>query len=229
MSHSSNGINCNGSYATNGIVQDQLIHQVSQVQADYTNQAVFRRNTLPPRSYWIPDTSLCLNGTWEFHYASNPLEASEIDVAGEKGNSWSTIQVPGHWQLQGHGQPQYTNIVYPFPACPPHVPDENPTGIYRKLFSVPAKWETDVQLRLRFDGVDSAYHVWLNGERVGYAQGSRNASEFDVTAVANRHGPNHLVVFVYQWSDGSYIEDHDQWWLSGRLDAPHGGFYVKIR
>jgi beta-galactosidase len=118
--------------------------------------------------------------------------------------------------LQGHGHPHYTNLQYPFPSCPPYIPTENPTGTYRRSFKVPEDWDSTSQLRLRFDGVDSAYHVWLNGSFVGYSQGSRNAAEFDVTAVARRDGQdNDLVVRVYQWCEASYIEDQDQWWLSG--------------
>ncbi|KAL2021392.1 hypothetical protein VTK56DRAFT_7257 [Thermocarpiscus australiensis] len=180
---------------------------------DYSNEAVFRRNTLPPRSYYIPDTAVILNGHWDFHYASSPLKAPEPTSAPDK--SWTTIRVPGHWQLQGHGIPQYTNVQYPIPVCPPHVPTENPTGTYRRTFYVPSSWESDSQLRLRFDGVDSAYHVWVNGALVGYAQGSRNPHEFDVTKYIHPSGPNEVLVRVYQWSDGSYIEDQDQWWLSG--------------
>jgi beta-galactosidase len=80
---------------------------------------------------------------------------------------------------------------------------------------VPPSWDADSQLRLRFDGVDSAYHVWVNGTLVGYAQGSRNPHEFDVTPYVRRGGANEVSVRVYQWCDGSYIEDQDQWWLSG--------------
>lgn len=184
---------------------------------DYANEAVIRRNTLPPRSYWIPETALRLNGTWSFDYAQSPLESADVQKCNTE--SWDEIQVPGHWQLQGYGSPQYTNISYPFPVDPPHVPDINPTGTYVKSFAVPSEWDANTQLRLRFDGVDSAYHVWLNGEFVGYAQGSRNPAEFDVTDVAHRNGVNQLVVRVYQWSDGSYIEDQDQWWLSGEYFA----------
>ncbi|KAF4985320.1 hypothetical protein FDECE_16649 [Fusarium decemcellulare] len=180
---------------------------------DYINEAVFRRNCLPTRSYHIPDTSLLLNGTWDFHLASTPLEAPEPTAS--KDLAWGGIQVPGHWQLQGHGKPWYTNVQYPIPVCPPYVPTENPTGSYRRTFHVPTGWDADSQLRLRFDGVDSAYHIWVNGVLVGYAQGSRNPSEFDVSAFVDRKGANELFVRVYQWSDATYIEDQDQWWLSG--------------
>ncbi|TDZ38991.1 Beta-galactosidase [Colletotrichum trifolii] len=179
---------------------------------DYENPAVFRRNTLPPRAYFIPETSLLLNGVWDFHYASTPAEAPSPE---DKDDEWSSINVPGHWQLQGHDCPWYTNTQFPIPVNPPYVPSENPTGTYRRSFFVPSTWDEESQLRLRFDGVDSAYHIWVNGVLVGFAQGSRNASEFDVTSILKRDGPNELFVRVYQWSDATYIEDQDQWWLSG--------------
>lgn len=186
---------------------------------DYCNEAVFRRNTLPPRSYHIPDTSLLLNGQWRFHYASTPVEAPDNKPAcSPTPEEWTTIQVPGHWQLQGHGKPHYTNHQFPIPVCPPVVPTENPTGTYRRTVRVPSSWDSTSQLRLRFDGVDSAYHVRVNDTLVGYAQGSRNPSEFDITALlSDRNAPFQVSVTVYQWSDGSYIEDQDQWWLSGLL------------
>lgn len=188
---------------------------------DYCNEAVFRRNTLPPRSYHIPDTSLLLNGQWRFHYASTPAEAPDnLKTACQPPipEEWTTIQVPGHWQLQGHGEPHYTNHQFPIPVCPPVVPTENPTGTYRRTVRVPSSWDNTSQLRLRFDGVDSAYHVRVNDNLVGYAQGSRNPAEFDITSfVPDRDSSFQLSVTVYQWSDGSYIEDQDQWWLSGLL------------
>ncbi|QSZ31453.1 hypothetical protein DSL72_001018 [Monilinia vaccinii-corymbosi] len=201
--------------------------------SDICNEKILQRNRLPARSYYIPPTSILLNGTWDFHYAPTPKHAplptpsntptselpavanKQIDTLPEDETEWGNITVPGHWQLQGHGRPQYTNTIFPFPVCPPHVPTENPTGTYRRLFYVPESWDKDSQLRLRFDGVDSAYHVWVNGGFVGYSQGSRNAAEFDISSVVNRGGENEVWVRVYQWCDGSYIEDQDQWWLSG--------------
>lgn len=184
---------------------------------DYTNERVFRRNCLPARSYFIPETSLLLNGSWDFHYASTPLEAPGPEVVAD--TLWAKLNVPGHWQLQGYGKPWYTNVQFPIPVCPPYVPTENPTGTYKRSFSVPSTWDHSTQLRLRFDGVDSAYHVWVNGVLVGYAQGSRNPHEFDVSECVDRNGSNELFVRVYQWSDGTYIEDQDQWWLSGTFPA----------
>jgi beta-galactosidase len=137
----------------------------------------------------------------------------------EPESAWSQIEVPGHWQLQGYGSAQYTNVPYPFPVCPLFVPSENPTGTYRRKFAVPRTWDEHSQLRLRFDGVDSAFHIWINGAEIGYSQGSRNPAEFDITAVVKRDADNELFVRVYQWCDGSYIEDQDQWWLSGEFSA----------
>lgn len=210
---------------------------------DYSNEQVFERNRMPTRAYHIPETSMLLNGTWDFHYALTPLEAPEPSDIARKSTAplltpsdtsvdnnfdevldvpeWRSIPVPSHWQLHGHGRPHYTNTVYPFPVNPPYPPSENPTGTYRRLFQIPLNWASDSQLRLRFDGVDSAYHIWVNGEFVGYSQGSRNAAEFDISGVVRRHEQNVVQVRVYQWSDGSYIEDQDQWWLSGIFRDVH--------
>lgn len=134
-----------------------------------------------------------------------------------------SISVPGHWQLQGHGRPWYTNTQFPIPVCPPYVPTENPTGTYRRSFQPSPERPRSAQLRLRFDGVDSAYHVYVNGALVGYAQGSRNPSEFDVGPYVDRRGSNELFVTVYQWCDGTYIGPRPVvafWHFSGR--TPHG-------
>ena len=206
-------------------------------QRDYSDETVVHRNRLHPRSYYIPDTSISLNGTWDFNYSATPDEAPDprtwshapgtraatpssdtsldLDVRDQK---WAPISVPGHWQLQGYGRPQYTNIDFPFSVCPPYAPTENLTGTYMRDFYVPSQWDHSSQIRLRFDGVDSAFYVWLNGEDVGYSQGSRNPAEFDVSQLVRRKEKNHVLVKVMQWSDGSYIEDQDQWWLSGKHD-----------
>ncbi|CRK17088.1 hypothetical protein BN1723_011218 [Verticillium longisporum] len=161
---------------------------------DWQHQAVFRRNTLPARSYHIPETSLLLNGQWEFSYTSCPEESPQPGDEDVPEDNWGTIEVPGHWQLQGHGRPHYTNTVFPIPVCPPFAPTDNPTGVYRRTFNVPSTWDASSQLRLRFDGVDSAYHIYVNGALVGYAEGSRNASEFDVTDFVKHDAPNDLFV-----------------------------------
>ncbi|KAL4903013.1 hypothetical protein BDW74DRAFT_186625 [Aspergillus multicolor] len=193
---------------------------------DWSNLNVLHRNTLPPRAhfYSYPNEEAALtfdreesffqslNGTWKFHYDASPFEAPLWDTANT--TEWGDIVVPGVWQMQGYGRPQYTNIVYPFPVTPPNVSYVNPTGSYWREFEIPEGWDGQ-QIRLRFEGVDSAFHVWVNGEEVGYSQGSRNPSEFDITDYLSSEGTNTLATRVYQWSDGTYLEDQDQWWLSG--------------
>lgn len=133
--------------------------------------------------------------------------------------TWETLPVPSHWVLEGdgaNGRPIYTNIQFPFPIEPPFVPDENPTGDYRRTFTLAKAWTGPGTERvvLRFDGVESRYKVWVNGQEIGWGAGSRLAQEFDVTG-AIRAGENTIAVRVHQWSAGSYVEDQDQWWLPG--------------
>jgi beta-galactosidase len=106
---------------------------------------------------------------------------------------------------------------------PPNVPAENPTGVYQRLVTVPRDWIKDDVIRVRFEGIDSCYHVYLDDKLLGYSQVSRNAAEFDITeqAAAAQGKPMRLLVFVYQWCDGSYLEDQDQWWLSGIFRDVH--------
>ncbi|KAH8170135.1 glycosyl hydrolases family 2, TIM barrel domain-containing protein [Sarocladium implicatum] len=188
---------------------------------DHQNPAVIRRNTLPPRSYYIPETSILLNGKWDFCYKATPEESPSPEDKDAPEDEWSSIDVPGHWQLQGHGHPHYTNTQFPIPVCPPHVPTENPTGCYKRQFFVPSSWNEGMDLRLRFDGVDCSYHVWVNGALIGYAEGSRNASEFDVSNVVVKDAANEVFVKVYQWSTATWIEDQDQWYLSGIFRDVH--------
>ncbi|WP_287930068.1 glycoside hydrolase family 2 TIM barrel-domain containing protein [Arthrobacter sp.] len=187
---------------------------------------------VPARSWLHSDApSLPLNGDWRFRLLpgvpgtpGGPALPDGEDVEGVAAESfddagWDTLPVPSHWVLEGEGKfgrPIYTNVQYPFPIDPPHVPDANPTGDYRRQFDVPAAWleSTTTALTLRFDGVESRYKVWVNGTEIGVGSGSRLAQEFDVTA-ALRAGSNLLVVRVHQWSAASYLEDQDQWWLPG--------------
>ena len=123
------------------------------------------------------------------------------------------IQVPGVWEMQGFGKPQYLNFEYPIPVDPPFVPKENPTGCYRRVFKTLSSLS---QAFLVFDGVDSAFYCWLNGTFVGYSQDSRLPAEFDVSSLLNPSGQeNTLVVQVLKWSDGTYLEDQDMWRFSG--------------
>ena len=127
------------------------------------------------------------------------------------------------------GTPAYTNLTYPFPVDPPHVPDENPTGDYRRASTCPTSWPGSGGAVLRFDGVDSCFAVWLNGAELGNAKGSRLPHRVRRRATLLRPGGNVLAVRVHQWSAGSYLEDQDMWWLSGifravtLLHRPAGG------
>ncbi len=157
-----------------------------------------------------------LNGDWSFHWTPNPTSAPEgfhredFDVG-----DWDTIPVPSNWQMHGYGTPMYTNVQYPFsPDHMPKVPeDNNPVGCYRTTFDVPGNWDNR-RIFIVFDGVDSAFYLWINGQQVGYSQGSRLPAEFDLTDYLRR-GTNILAVQVIRWSDGSYLEDQDFWRLSG--------------
>ena len=115
--------------------------------------------------------------------------------------------------MKGFGTPIYTNIKHPFPAEPPNINRDNPTGSYRTGFDIPENWKQK-QVYIHFEGVQSAFYIWLNGIRVGYSQGSMTAAEFDLTPFL-QEGHNVLAVEVYRWSDGSYLEDQDFWRLSG--------------
>lgn len=159
---------------------------------------------------------LSLNGLWKFHWVKKPAERpQDFQRTDFDDSSWDEIPVPSNWQLQGYGVPIYTNSDYPFgKPDPPHIPhDNNPVGSYRCWFRVPDSWRTR-QVFLHFDGVESAFYVWVNGREVGYSQGSRTPAEFNITPYL-KEDENLLAVEVYRWSDGSYLEDQDFWRLSG--------------
>ncbi|MEU8221087.1 glycoside hydrolase family 2 TIM barrel-domain containing protein [Kribbella sp. NPDC048915] len=149
-----------------------------------------------------------LNGRWNFKLWPGPPDAVPT-VAPD----WCELEVPGHWVLQGHDRPRYTNTAFPFPIDPPYPPDANPTGDHVRHFDVPHDWPADGAV-LRFEGVDSCFKVWVNGVEAGTAKGSRLPSEFTVGHLL-RPGRNTLAVRVHQWSSGSYLEDQDMWWLPG--------------
>ncbi|MBW3085961.1 Beta-galactosidase [Austwickia sp. TVS 96-490-7B] len=155
-----------------------------------------------------------LSGTWSLRTYPDP-RACPTDPDTAVAAAVDTVPVPSHWVLStdGHGAPIYTNVAYPFPIDPPHVPDDNPTADHVRVFDLPRSWPQGRTL-LRFDGVESCYRIWLNGNEIGVGTGSRLVQEFDVTA-ALTPGRNTLLVRVHQWSAGSYLEDQDQWWLPG--------------
>ncbi|NYH53187.1 beta-galactosidase [Nocardiopsis arvandica] len=182
---------------------------------DYLEDFAPSRGTRAPRARFSSDApSLDLNGTWRFRLLPRAEAGTDgFEAPGFDDSAWCDLPVPAHWQMHGHGSPAYTNISYPFPIDPPHVPDANPTGDHRRDFDLPKEWPRGPAV-LRFDGVDSCFRAWLNGTELGFSTGSRLAAEFDVGHLL-RPGRNTLAVRVHQWSAASYLEDQDMWWLSG--------------
>lgn len=162
-----------------------------------------------------------LNGRWKFHWSKNYDERpADFHRADYDDSGWGRIIVPGNWELQGHDEPIYLNVKYPWTGyedpTPPHVPkDHNPVGSYRRTFTVPGDWSAkERRTLLSFQGVKSAFFVWVNGEQVGYSEDSFTPAEFDVTDQLQT-GRNVLAVEVIRWSDGSWLEDQDMIDLSG--------------
>ena len=181
----------------------------------------FGVNRLPARASFTPfvdgaDATLSLDGEWAFAFLETPLEtpADFADPDFDDGE-WDTLAVPSCWQMKGYERPHYTNVQYPIPiGDAPFVPTANPTGLYRRAFSVPYGWKNRA-IRIRFDGVDSCFQLWLNGEYIGMGMGSRLPHEFDITKLVDFDGENVLAVRVVKWSAGTFLEDQDMWWLNG--------------
>jgi len=152
-----------------------------------------------------------LDGRWEFRLAARPEDAPR---ALDAKRGWHEVEVPGLWTMQGFGRPHYTNVVMPFPDLPPHVPEQNETGIYRRAFTIPRGWRSRPVV-LHFGGAEGVLYVLVNGEPVGIAKDSRTPAEFDISGLVRHDGPNELIAVVVRWSDASFVEDQDQWWHAG--------------
>ena len=155
-----------------------------------------------------------LNGVWRFALAGSP-EQTPADFAEDDFDeaAWADLPVPSNWTMHGYDRPHYTNVQMPFAGAPPHVPDDNPTGLYRRRFEVPADW-AGRRIVLEVGGAESVLYVWVNGRPVGMGKDSRLPQAFDVTGFV-RPGENLLALAVVKWSDASYVEDQDQWWMGG--------------
>lgn len=197
---------------------------------EYENPAVVGVNREQPRASFLPcpdresalrsdylesPWKLSLNGKWRFKLVENPDSVPDNFYEPEFGDeNWDLIEVPSNWQLLGYDIPIYLNVRYPFPPNPPYVPqDWNPTGLYRRSFTLDCDL-TGKRVFLCFEGVNSAFYVWVNGHYVGFSKDSRLPAEFDITPYVQR-GVNVVAVKVLRWSDGSYLEDQDMWRLSG--------------
>lgn len=195
----------------------------------YEDLEILHENTMPARSYYIPaskrmddlvehreqsDRIQFLNGIWKFRYYDSIYNVKEAFYKGEfDADGYADMKVPGLWQNAGYDSHQYTNIKYPFPFDPPYVPQDNPCGTYVYDF----EYTKDIKAPkafLNFEGVDSCFYVWINGEYVGYSQVSHATSEFDVTELV-KEGKNRIAVLVLKWCDGSYLEDQDKFRMSG--------------
>ena len=158
-----------------------------------------------------------LNGTWDFTLALRPEDVPEdfIQPGFEPAeHGWTKLPVPSNWTMNGFDRPHYTNVQMPFKQWPPCVPDENPTGCYRTQFELPPDWR-ERRIVLHVGGSESVLYVWINGHAVGMGKDTRLPNEFDVTPFVNHEGINTLACVVVKWSDATFIEDQDQWWMGG--------------
>ena len=196
----------------------------------WEDQTVFQINREEPRAHFFPfesealalknDKSLSnyfqsLNGEWKFHFAKDPTQkATGFEQVDYEVSHWDDITVPGHWEMQGWSVPIYLDEEYPFPPDPPFVPhDYNTVGSYVKTFELNELWNNR-DIFIHFGGVRSAFYFWLNGEFVGYSQGSKTPAVFNITDKV-MSGENKVAVQVYRFSDGSYLEGQDTWRVSG--------------
>lgn len=207
---------------------------------DWENEHVFQIDRERARATFVPFADAAqalkgareespwfrsLNGDWRFHWVPRPEERPVNFFRPDfDDSSWKLLPVPANWETNGYGTPIYASSGYTFKIDPPRVTTEpkpdytafkerNPTGSYRRTFELPAAW-TGRRVFVHFAGVQSAFYVWVNGERVGYSEGSMSPAEFDITAPV-RAGKNLIAVEVYRYSDGSYLEDQDMWRFGG--------------
>jgi beta-galactosidase len=202
---------------------------------DWENQQVVAINKLSPRASFFgfanqqeanagvdkASNFLSLNGLWKFNWVKNPALSDKLNTNSSKfsdanynDSNWDEIKVPANWELEGYGTPIYLNIPMPFEKKPPFIQKhDNPVGHYRKEFDLPKSWQGD-DVYIHFGAVKSAFYIWVNGEKVGYSQGSKTPAEFLLTPYLQA-GKNTIALQVFRWSDGSYLEDQDFWRLSG--------------
>lgn len=185
-----------------------------------------------PRAYFIPYHDLAaaeggrrgasayfkpLTGDWKFRFFSSVRQACDPADPAFDPTDFDTLTVPRSWQTvldRGYDVPQYTNVNYPIPVDPPHVPSENPCGLYLRDFTLTERQIADKSVYLNFEGVDSCFYVWVNGSFCAYSQVSHTTTEVDVTHLVQA-GVNHIRVLVFKWCDGTYLEDQDKWRFSG--------------
>ncbi len=175
---------------------------------------------LPMRATFAPDAAdrrRSLNGAWKFTLLDHPDQLSDDLIVGDLAtgsSTWRTMPVPSNWTLHDTTDlPHYTNVQMPFPGPPPTLPPRNPTGIYRRSFTVPKAWSNQ-QTVLHVGGAESVHLIWVNGSLAGYGTDSRLPSEYDVSSLVHT-GANDITIVVMRYSAQSYVEDQDQWWMAG--------------
>lgn len=192
------------------VLNDPTIFQINRLKA-HSDHTYFKKEE--------GDCQISLNGDWKFHYSKHiqdiPFDFYKTDY---NYSYWDTIQVPGHVQLQGYGNPHYTNTIYPWDGIdylrPPFTPKENnESGIYVKKFKTPAHKENE-KVIIQFDGVETAFFIWLNGTFIGYSEDSFTPASFDLTDYL-KDGENVLCVQVFQRASASWLEDQDFWRFFG--------------
>ena len=224
----------------------------ASIHHDWEDQSILQINREPARADFHHAGEISLNGEWKFNWTKTPDEQPDGFWTTDFDDSqWKTFPVPADWEMNGYGTPIYSSSGYTFKINPPYVmttPKErytayverNPTGVYHRTFTIPEAWK-DKEVYIHFGSVSSAFYVWVNGQRVGYSQGSMEPAEFRITPYINPspnpsrgrgvqkasprgglEGVNHIVLEVLKYSDGSYLEDQDQW----RLAGIHRGIYL---
>lgn len=213
----------------------------AMAQREWENEKVFQVNREPAHATAIPFSSeqqaianidsnasfyQNINGLWKFKWAKSPNERpKDFYKKNFNDSEWVDFKVPANWEVNGYGTPIYTNITYPFKVDPPAImkavdtswtksKEPNPVGSYRKQIKIADEWGNK-QIYIHFDGVQSAFYLWVNGEKVGYSEGSMTGASFDITDYVETGRSNLIAVEVYKWSDGSYLEDQDMFRLGG--------------
>ena len=213
---------------------------------DWENEAVLQINREPARATFVPFATveqalegnvtnsphyLSLNGDWKFNWVARPeLRPTNFFETTFDDSTWKTIPVPANWEMNGYGTPIYVSSGYPFAIDPPRVTSEppkkhtafqerNPVGSYRRTIELPANWDGR-RVFIHFDGVESAFYLWVNGQSVGYTQNSRSPAEFEITRLL-KPGANQIAVQVFKYCDGSYLEDQDMWRMGGIFRDVH--------
>lgn len=185
-----------------------LASSASAQMPEWRNQEVFSVNAETQRTELVFNESyVSLNGNWDFKYGDSESQLPD---------QWSKIKVPGNWEVQGFGVPVYVNHPYEFAPVnprPPHLPEDTPVGVYRRMFTIPQAWEGR-QVYINLAGAKSGVYVYVNGSMVGYNEDSKNLARFNITEYLSS-GDNELEIKIFRYSTGSYLECMDFFRISG--------------